>query len=87
MDVCTDKELLVSYLKSIQAYLPLEAIQARLQQNPHELKQETAITEEEIEDLAEKLKSSGLDADYIESLLKTELFKNRKELLKNGNNE
>jgi hypothetical protein len=85
MEICADKELLVSYLKSIQAYLPLEAIQARLQQNPHELKQETAISEEEIEALAEKLKSSGLDPEYIDSLLKTELFKNRKELLKDGN--
>lgn len=87
LEACNDKELLVSYLKSIQAYLPLEAIQARLQQNPHELKQETAMSEEEIEALAEKLKSSGLDNEYIESLLKTELFKNRKELLKDGNQQ
>lgn len=87
IEACRDKELLISYLKSIQAYLPLEAIQARLQQNPHELKQEAAISEEEIEELAERLKSSGLSTEYIESLLKTELFKNRKELLKDGNNE
>lgn len=85
IEICNDKDLLISYLRSIQAYLPLETIQAQLQQNPHEIKQETAISEAEIEALAEKLKSSGLNEEYIESLLKTELFKNRKELLIDGN--
>lgn len=85
MEKYADDELLVSYLKGIQAYLPLDAIQAQLQQNPHKIKQETALGDEEIAELAERLKTSGLDKDYIESLLKTELFKNRKELLNNGN--
>jgi hypothetical protein len=31
-----------------------------------------------------KLKSEGLSQEYIESLLKTELFKNNKELLENA---
>lgn len=85
LESCSDENLLISYLKGLQAYLPLEAIQSHLQQHPHKIKQETALTEEEIAELAERLKMSGLAPDYIESLLKTELFKNRKELFENGN--
>lgn len=81
LETSTEKELLISYLKAIQAYLPLEVIQAHLQQSPHEISQESAFNEEEIKELAERLKSSGLNADYIERLLKAELFKTRKELL------
>ncbi|EKD28184.1 MAG: hypothetical protein ACD_79C00396G0003 [uncultured bacterium] len=80
---CVDKDLLNIYLNGLQAYLPLEAIQAQLQQNPHNIKQETALTDEEILELAEKLKSSSLDEEYIKNLLKTELFKNKKGLLIN----
>ncbi len=75
-------ELLDIYLKGLEAYLPLEAIQAHLQQNPHEIKQETALSEDDIKSLVAQLKSQGLDDEYIESLLKTEIFKNNKELLK-----
>lgn len=71
------------YLKSIESYLPLESIQSQLQQNPHEIKQQSALTHEEIVILAEELKNSGLDQDYINQLLKTEIFNNNKELLKN----
>ncbi|MCM3572279.1 ATP-binding protein [Mesobacillus subterraneus] len=78
------RELLNLYLMGIQAYLPLDAIQAQLQQNPHKIRQEEALGEEEVEKLVETLKSSGLDQEYIDSLLKTEIFKNRKELLING---
>jgi len=69
------------YLKGIEAYLPLEAIQSNLQQNPHKVKQEQALSEEDITELVVKLKSSGLSQEYIESLLKTEIFKNKKGLL------
>ncbi len=77
-------ELLNIYLKGIQAYLPLDAIQAQLQQSPHNIKQETALTKEEVYSLVVKLKASDIDKDYIESLLKTEIFKNHKELLMDG---
>jgi len=69
------------YLKGIEAYLPLEAIQSNLQQNPHKVKQEQALSEEDVKELVVKLKSSGLSQKYIESLLKTEIFKNKKGLL------
>ncbi|WP_280937210.1 hypothetical protein [Sulfurospirillum cavolei] len=39
------------------------------------------MSEDEIKDLAHKLKEIGLSQEYIEKLLKTELYKDRKELL------
>ncbi|MEC0269713.1 ATP-binding protein [Paenibacillus anseongense] len=80
-----NNELLHIYLKGLQAYLPLDAIQAQLQQNPHKINQEAALSKSEIISLAEKIKLSGLDNEFIDSLLKTELFKNYKELLQDGN--
>ena len=77
-----DFDLLNIYLKGLEAYLPLEAIQAHLQQNPHEIKQEAALSKDDIESLAMKLRGQGLNDEYIASLLKTEIFKNNKELLK-----
>jgi hypothetical protein len=85
LESCGDEELLISYLKGVQSFLPLEAIQSNLQHNPHKIKQETILTEGEISELAEKLKSLNLSPDNVASLLKTELFKNRKELFDNGN--
>ena len=70
------------YLKGLEAYLPLEAIQSNLQQNPHKVKQEEALSQDDLKSMVEKLKSAGLSEEYIESLLKTEMFKDRKELLK-----
>ena len=77
-----DFSLLDTYLKGIEAYLPLEAIQAHLQQNPHEIKQESALSDADVEALACRLREQGLDEEYIASLLKTEIFKNKRELLK-----
>ena len=69
------------YIKGLEAYLPLEAIQSHLQQNPHKVKQESALSQEDLEALVTKLKSAGLSEEYIQSLLKTEMFKNNQELL------
>lgn len=77
----TSEELLKIYLKGIQAYLPLEAIQAQLNQNPHSIKQQSLIEEQEVLRLAGTLKDMHLDDDALEMLLKTEIFKNRKDLL------
>ena len=78
----TDTQFLFkSYLKSLEAYLPLPAIQSYLQQQPHQLKQDELMSEDEIKDLAYKLKEIGLSQEYIDKLLKTEIFKDRKDLL------
>ncbi len=74
-------ELLSVYLKGIQSYLPLDAIQAQLQENPHKVKQEIEISDEELIEIVDRLRKSGVEESYIEDLLKTEMFRNRGELL------
>lgn len=71
------------YLKGLEAYLPIESIQSQLQQNPHKIKQKSALTDDDVIELVKKIKDSGLTQEYIDSLLKTEIFKNKKELLEN----
>jgi hypothetical protein len=75
------RDLLKFYLKGLQAYLPLEAIQAQLNQNPHLIHQKEIMNEIDVTNLAGILNNLNLDEDVITSLLKTELFKNRQELL------
>ncbi len=75
------KNELEVYLKGLQAYLPLDAILSRMQQNPHAVKQKDLISDEEIEILSKTLKEKGLDDDFIERLLKTEIYKDNKKLL------
>lgn len=78
-------ELLNFYLKGVQAYLPLNAIQAQLQQNPHKIDQASFLSVAEIRDMVEKMNTTDFNeefnAEFIESLLGTELFKGDKELL------
>lgn len=74
-------DLLDIYFKGLEAYLPLEAIQSHLQTNPHEIKQENALSQDDIKSLVKKLREQGLDNEHIDSLLKTEIFKNNKGLL------
>jgi len=78
-------EKLQFYLKGIEAYLPLDAIQYNLQANPHLLKQETALTDQDVIAMTEKLKQAGFSEDYINELLRTEIYTNRKHLYHNGN--
>jgi hypothetical protein len=75
------KKLLELYLKGIQAFLPLEAIQAQLNQNPHLIKQDELLKENDVQELAEILNNLNLDKDLIALLAKTEVFKKHKDLL------
>lgn len=75
--------LLRSYLKALEAFLPLAAIQSHMLSEPHKIKQEEIFTEDELVELANKLKTLNLSEDRIAELLKTEMFNNRKELLTN----
>ncbi|WPU92493.1 ATP-binding protein [Mucilaginibacter sabulilitoris] len=72
------------YLKGLQAYLPIDAIQFKLQNSPHQIKQQTALSESDIEALTERLLASGLQQSYIDELLKTEIYINRKYLISNA---
>jgi len=77
--------LLKIYLQSVEAYLPLAAIQSHLHQHPHQVNQEPALDEEGIKLLAEQIKNSSLGKEYIDRLLEAELFKGRGELLGGAN--
>lgn len=81
LGVKDQNELLDAYLKGIEAYLPLSAIQSHMMTEPHKIKQENSMAFNEIYDLAQKLKSMNLSKDYIDQILKTEVFKDHKELL------
>jgi hypothetical protein len=75
---------LVFYLKGLQAYLPLEAIQFHLQKHPHSMQQLGALTEEDVLQIASRLKSAGMTDEFIQELLRTEIFRTRKDLLEHG---
>jgi hypothetical protein len=77
-------EKLQIYLKGLQAYLPIDAIQFKLQNSPHQLKQQTALSEADITALTERLLGAGLPQSYIDELLKTEIYINRKDLIRNA---
>ncbi|MFC3199885.1 ATP-binding protein [Parapedobacter deserti] len=82
LDVSKREDLLY-YLKGLQAYLPLDAIQARLQLDPLAVDQHEALSEDEVRNLAKKLSETNINQEFLQELLKTEIFKNRKEILTN----
>jgi hypothetical protein len=77
-------EKLNLYLKGLQAYLPLEAIQFNLQKSPHLINQKSALSKDDVLLIAKKLKSSGLSKEYIDEILKTEIYLNHKHLFTDG---
>ena len=56
-----------------------------MNQNPNLIHKKEIINETDVLNLAEILNKLNLDEDVIASLLKTELFKNRHELLGRSN--
>ena len=78
-DNCIEK--LDFYLNGIEAYLPLEAIHAQLQNAPHSISQVEALDDNEIKAFANKIRTSHMPKEYIDRLLETELFKDKKELI------
>jgi len=77
-------EKLHYFLKGLEAYLPIEAIQFKLQKSPHLIKQQSAFSDEEIAALTAKLLDAGLSQQEIGEYLKTELYTGRKNLLNNN---
>ncbi len=64
-------EILMLYLRCVQEYIPLNAILAQLQQNPHKVCQkEYTVTEKE--KIWKELLEAGLEEEYLKKL---ELFK------------
>lgn len=62
------------YLKGLQSYLPLDAIHAQIQTNPHQIDQKEDITKEELIKIIEGLRKKGLTDDSIDIVMKSELF-------------
>lgn len=67
------QEILLLYLNQVQEFLPLDSILSQLQQNPHDVVQKKEYSGDQKNKLLEKLKTLGLDEDYLKSL---ETFKN-----------
>ena len=65
----------------MEAYLPLDSIQAKLQTNPKQIKQESALAEDDVLELASTLKLAGLSKSEIDKWLKTEIFSKHKNIL------
>lgn len=66
--------LLNKYLKCIQCYIPIEAIQAQLQQSPHDIDQKGIINKKEATELLDYLQQVGND---ITEIIKTELYRDK----------
>lgn len=77
------EELLDIYLKSLEGYLPLDSIIAQVHTNPHKIVQESEISDEHLYKLIQQWKDSGVSDEFIKSLLKTELFKGKGDLVLN----
>jgi len=75
------KILFEIYLKSLENYIPLEAIEHHLQQNSKDISQKELLTKDDIQILVEQLKEVGMEDEDIQKLLKTEIFKDNEEIL------
>ena len=82
-NVSDDTEMLDAYLAGIEQYIPLDAILLYLQENPFQIKQESNISDEALRKIIGKLRESGASEDFIDSVLDTELFKDRRGLFEN----
>jgi hypothetical protein len=76
--------MLDTYLAGIEQYIPLDAILLYLQENPFQIKQETKVSDEDLRKIIDKLRESGESEDFIDSVLDTELFKDRRGLFDNA---
>ncbi len=70
--------ILNTYLKGVEAYLPISSIQAHMLTDPHKINQLKLISSEEKQDLFSILLSLDLSKEQLEQLLKTEIFKDVK---------
>lgn len=78
-----DRYLFDVYLKGLQTYLPLDTIQSKLLQDPHQITQDIFLSDKDICNLTDKLMALDLDKEDINRILKTEIFKNNKEMFSN----
>jgi hypothetical protein len=67
-------QMISIFLKGLEGYLPIESISRKLIHNPHEIKQEKAITEEEIKELVTYLLAKGMSDDDVQRFIHSEGF-------------
>jgi len=80
--ISSDIEILFDiYLKSLEHYMPLEAIEYHIQHNSKNISQKELLTDNDIDLLIKQLKDVGMDSDDIEKLLKTDIFRDKQELI------
>ena len=79
------RDLLNVVLMGLESYLPLDAIVAQLNMNPLKVKQENLLNENEIKLLVENWRLNGISEALIKELLKTEIYKNKKEYFEYAN--
>ncbi len=60
--------------KGLETFLPLQAIQAKMQSEPHSINQ-TSLTLDEVKNIVELLREKGFDEEWVERLKRTELLK------------
>ncbi len=78
MDGLNDDQTIIvdQYLKAIQSYIPIEAIQAQLQERPHDIDQKSILNDDEAHCLIEYLQETG---NELADLIMTEIYKDRVE--------
>jgi hypothetical protein len=67
-------ELLNKYLSCVQSYIPVEAVQAQLQERPHDIDQRGIVDDAVANELIEYLKAAGVN---YEEIFKIEVFKDK----------
>lgn len=78
----TDASLLESYIQSLAAYLPIQLIHSHLVSNPQKINQNSLLSDDELDELANKIKTLNLDENFLQSLMDSGVFKDKGDLLK-----
>lgn len=72
--------ILNAYLKGLEAYIPLAAIQAHMITEPHKIKQLELVADQERNNFLKNILELDLTPEEIDELMKTELFKKFQEM-------
>lgn len=76
-----EKDLLNMYLSTLEANLPITAIQSHMISNPFSIKQDEQIDIEEVKSLIKNLRNAGFTDEKIKALVDDDLLKRAKELI------
>lgn len=74
------KEVFSNIVDMLEGYLPLESIQAQLIENPKKIEQKKHLDLEKIKIFIDELRAKNVDEDFIEKLIKSEVFRDLEEI-------